>query len=97
MPSTSTNIPPAVPIRFIIALPCERSGLTVTSGISATAGDRNVAMAISVKSNNNPNKTSGTGLEVVCFQAYLLRAGFTRLVYAFLTYDLSTILSSPSL
>ena len=44
IPSPRTSIPPAVPIRLIIALPLERSGFTVTSGINATAGERNVAI-----------------------------------------------------
>ena len=37
---TSVSMPPAAPIRLIIALPLERRGLGVRSGISATAGER---------------------------------------------------------
>ncbi len=50
MPRTSTRMPPALPIRLITALAFERRGLIVTSGISATAGERNVAMEISAMS-----------------------------------------------
>ena len=46
LPRTSTRIPPTVPTRFMIAFALERRGFTVTSGISATAGERNVAIAI---------------------------------------------------
>lgn len=37
------------PQRLMIAFACERRGFGVTSGISATAGERNVAIAISTK------------------------------------------------
>ena len=45
LPRTSTRIPPTVPTRFMIAFALERKGFTVTSGISATAGERKVAIA----------------------------------------------------
>ena len=44
IPRTRTIIPPAVPIKLIIAFALERSGFTVTSGMSATAGLLNIAI-----------------------------------------------------
>ena len=40
-------MPPALPIRLMMALALERRGFRVTSGIRATAGVRKVAMEIS--------------------------------------------------
>ena len=42
-------IAPTPPHRLIIAFACDLSGLGVTSGIKATAGDPNVAIAISTR------------------------------------------------
>ncbi len=39
-------MPPTAPIRLMMALPLERKGFGVTSGIRATAGERYVPMAI---------------------------------------------------
>ena len=39
IPRMRTMTPPAAPIRLITAFAFERSGLGVTSGIKATAGD----------------------------------------------------------
>ena len=39
--------PPTPPMRLIIAFACDLNGFGVTSGINATAGDLNDAMAIS--------------------------------------------------
>ena len=40
-------MPPTAPIRLMIAFARERSGFGVTSGISATAGERYVPIATS--------------------------------------------------
>ena len=69
MPSTSTRMPPAEPIRLMTALALLRRGFTVTSGISATAGDRNVAMLTSTTSSSAMKNTSVAGLSAVTCQA----------------------------
>ena len=58
MPSPSTNIPPKVPIRLITAFAFERNGLIVTSGISATAGERKSAIDKSENSSKAINNAS---------------------------------------
>ena len=65
MPSASTMIPPAVPVRLMIAFALERKGLTVTSGISATAGERKVAIATSTTSSVAINPIKGKGFATV--------------------------------
>jgi formylglycine-generating enzyme required for sulfatase activity len=54
-----------------------RSGLTVTSGISATAGLRKVAIAIKIASNSTTKVINGTGFSAVFSAAYACRAGTT--------------------
>lgn len=51
------RMPPTAPIRLMIALPFERSGFGVTSGISATAGDRYVPIAMRSKPSTMMNET----------------------------------------
>lgn len=58
----------------------ERSGLTVTSGISATAGVRKTAMEISRSSRTRMNTISVVGEERVTSRAYACRAGTTYCV-----------------
>ena len=77
MPSTSTKMPPAVPIRLMIAFALDRSGLMVTSGISATAGLRNVAIAIKTTSSSTTNKISIVASWAVAAAAQAWRAGAT--------------------
>ena len=60
IPIARTIMPPAAPIRFIMALALLLRGFIVTSGISATAGDRNVAIDTSVIRRTAMNKISGT-------------------------------------
>ena len=62
MPMASTRMPPAAPIRLMTALALLRRGLMVTSGISATAGERKVAMASRISSSTAMKRISG----VVC-------------------------------
>ena len=69
MPSPRMMMPPAVPMRLMTAFALERSGLIVTSGISATAGERNVAIASSAISRMPMNTISGVGLACVRCQA----------------------------
>ena len=69
IPSASTRMPPAEPIRLITALALERSGLTVTSGISATAGERKVDMATSTIRSSTTKMMSGAGEALVTCQA----------------------------
>ena len=52
-------MPPAAPIRLMTALALLRRGFIVTSGISATAGERKVAMLSSISSSTATKKTSG--------------------------------------
>ena len=60
-------MPPKEPIRLMTALALLRSGFGVTSGISATAGERNVAMLTSTMSSSPTKKMSVAGLSaVVC-------------------------------
>lgn len=54
----SISMPPTAPIRFMMALPLLRSGFGVTSGISATAGERYVAIAISTSPKPTKKSTS---------------------------------------
>ena len=61
IPSTSTVIPPTVPMRLIIALALERSGFTVTSGMSATAGERKIDIDISTIMSMIMNQISEDG------------------------------------
>ena len=77
MPSTSTRIPPAEPMRLMTALALERRGFKVTSGISATAGERNTDMDTRITSSRAIKNTSVTGLLAVASQAQACRAGIT--------------------
>ena len=77
IPSTSTRIPPAVPIRLITALALLRRGFTVTSGIKATAGERKVAMAMSTTHSTRMNSRSSEGSLRVILCAAACRAGTT--------------------
>ena len=77
MPSASTIMPPALPIRLMTALALDRRGLGVTSGISATAGDRNVAMLSRMMSSSATNTTSAPGLAAAASRAQACRAGTT--------------------
>ena len=52
-------MPPAAPMRFITAFALLRSGFIVTSGISATAGLRKVAMLSSTISSTATKIISG--------------------------------------
>ena len=69
MPSTRTNMPPAEPIRLMMALALLRRGFTVTSGISATAGERKVAILTRTTSSRMMKNTSVAGLSAVTCQA----------------------------
>ena len=51
------------------ALALERSGFMVTSGISATAGERKVAMATRITSSTAMKNTSVAGCAAVTCQA----------------------------
>ena len=51
-------MPPTAPIRLMIAFARERRGLGVTSGISATAGERYVPIATSSSPSATTNSTS---------------------------------------
>ena len=62
MPSASTRMPPALPMRLMTAFAFDRSGLIVTSGISATAGERKVAIAMSVIRSSAMKRISVLGL-----------------------------------
>ena len=77
MPSASTRMPPALPIRLMTALALERSGFSVTSGISATAGERNVAMETRMMSSSATNSTTVPGCVRVMVWAQACRAGTT--------------------
>ena len=88
MPSASTRMPPAEPMRLMIALALERSGFIVTSGMSATAGDRKVAMAISVTSRSMMKRISDFGAAWVRSRATAALAGTTYFVYAGLVFVL---------
>ena len=61
MPSASTSMPPAEPIRLMMALAFERRGFMVTSGIRATAGERNTDMDTSTISKSPTKKISVAG------------------------------------
>ena len=65
IPKTSTIMPPAVPVRLIIALAFERSGFTVTSGIRATAGERKIAIEIKTTRRVAINPIRGHGFSKV--------------------------------
>ena len=69
MPRARTNMPPAEPMRFMMALALLRRGFTVTSGIRATAGERKVAMLTSTTSSKTMKNTSVAGLSAVTCQA----------------------------
>ena len=77
IPNAKTRIPPALPIRLMMALPFERRGFIVTSGISATAGERKMDMDTSTTSKRTMKNTSVAGLSAVICQAYACRAGAT--------------------
>ena len=69
MPMASTRMPPAVPMRLMTAFALLRSGLMVTSGMSATAGERNVAMATSTMSSSAIKPMSAPGCCTVVWWA----------------------------
>ena len=77
MPSASTMMPPALPIRLMTALALDRRGLGVTSGISATAGDRKVAMLSRMISSSATNTASAPGCAAATSRAQACRAGTT--------------------
>ena len=52
-------MPPAAPMRFMTALALLRRGFIVTSGMSATAGLRKVAMLSSTRSSTPMKRMSG--------------------------------------
>jgi len=54
--AASVNTPPSVPIRLMMALPLLRRGLGVTSGMSATAGERYTPIARS----SSPSATTNS-------------------------------------
>ena len=56
-------------MRLMTALALLRSGFMVTSGISATAGERKVAMLTSTTSSRRMKKISVAGLSAVVCQA----------------------------
>ena len=64
-PNMSTRMPPAVPMRLMMALALDRRGFMVTSGISATAGDRKVAMAMRMMSSTAMNRIRVLGFAFV--------------------------------
>ena len=70
-------IPPTAPIRLIMAFAFERSGFTVTSGISATAGERKVDMETRVMRSAAMNMMSAEGFSFVSLFTHALRAGTT--------------------
>ena len=60
-----------------MALALERRGFSVTSGIRATAGERNVAMATRIMSSSTTKKIRVAGCSAVICQAQACRAGTT--------------------
>ena len=62
-------MPPAAPMRFMTALALLLSGFMVTSGMSATAGLRKVAILSSTSSRMPMNKMSGRLLAAVAWAA----------------------------
>ena len=74
MPMASTRMPPPVPMRLMTAFALLRSGLMVTSGMSATAGERNVAMATSTTSSSAMKPMRRTRM----LQRRLMGVGLTR-------------------
>jgi hypothetical protein len=56
----------------MMAFPLERRGFTVTSGIRATAGERNVAIKISTKRSIPINPIRGIALEIVILTVSIL-------------------------
>ena len=77
IPSASTIMPPALPIRLMTALALERRGFRVTSGIRATAGERKVAMDTRMMSSSTTKKIRVEGCSAVICQAQACRAGTT--------------------
>ena len=70
-------MPPAEPMRLMTAFAFERRGLSVTSGMSATAGERNTAIDTRIMSSSTMENTSVVGLSAVACQAQACRAGTT--------------------
>ena len=70
-------MPPARPIRLRTALAFDRRGLGVTSGISATAGERNVAMDSRMISSSATNRITVAGCARETASAQACRAGTT--------------------
>ena len=77
MPRISTRMPPAEPMRLMTAFALLRSGFMVTSGMSATAGERNVAIESSTTSSSPTNRIRVPGWERVVWCAQACRAGTT--------------------
>ena len=69
MPRLRTMMPPAAPMRFMTALALLLSGLMVTSGMSATAGLRKVAMLSSTSSSMLMNRMSGARCSALIWAA----------------------------
>ena len=76
-PSASVRIPPTAPIRLMTAFAFERSGLMVTSGIRATAGERKTDMERSRRISAPINRIIGAGFALVTIRADACRAGIT--------------------
>ena len=68
-------MPPAVPIRLITAFAFERKGFIVTSGINATAGERNEAIEINTTSSTAINSPVRTAPAELISSAYACLAG----------------------
>ena len=79
-------------MRLIMALALLLSGFTVTSGMSATAGERKSAIAISVNSSSKIKQISGTGRETVTCQAFSAR----RALACSLVSPLTSVLRTPA-
>ena len=97
IPSTRTKIPPAVPIRLIIALPLERRGLTVTSGISATAGERKIAIEMSVRRSTATKLIIGQRLASVISSVSAIMRSISALIAVIDFCIASTAAASPAL
>ena len=70
-------MPPIAPIRLMTAFAFERSGLMVTSGIRATAGERKTDIERSRRISAPIKRIKGAGFCLVTILAYACRAGIT--------------------
>ena len=77
IPRTSTIIPPRTPMRLIIALAFERRGFGVTSGMSATAGERKRAIDMSSTISTATKIMTAEGATETVLAAYACLAGLT--------------------